>query len=423
MPVYKAPVDDTLFLLNDVFNIERYNNLPGFADAPPDMLEAILGLGADDIDLVKNAIDKKLLPIDLVLFAKESVTNAAIDAAYGVARAYRSDEVGTARKMLAARPDLDRRYVNRVRLGGVKFWLDGSIPTGWMSQPYASPPPGAPADYRAYGQIDDKTLAEAFDRFWTSPMQINMHMMGDAAAEQALRAIEAAIRKHGRSDHRPVFVHATYMRLDQIERMRAVGGVPSYLCMALVGGGDTALKLWGADRANHAMAASTAFKKGVRFTLSHDAPVTPQPTILALVDAAVNRTTVNGTVVGAQERLTPYQGLLAVTNHAAWQIKEERAKGSLEPGKLADLVILDRNPLKVDPKAIKTIRVVETIKEGRTVFDARRSAQKLGALGERLMALSGHATHQFSFGPCPGCRSVASGGARAAAATSRFECT
>jgi predicted amidohydrolase YtcJ len=73
-------------------------------------------------------------------------------------------------------------------------------------------------------------------------------------------------------------------------------------------------------------------------------------------------------VVGPDERIPPYDALRAVTSTAAYQLKEEKTKGTLENGKLADLVILDRNPLEVEPTAIKDIVVVETIKEGRTVY-------------------------------------------------------
>jgi predicted amidohydrolase YtcJ len=370
-------------------------------------MECGLGLGPDDISIVKNAIDKNLLPIDLVVFAKESSTSDIINAAYGVERDYDSEGVGNAEKILEVRPDLNKRYVNRVRLGGIKFWLDGSIPTAWMTKPYSTPPAGQPVDYVAYRQIPDQILLDFFDKYWKSPMQINMHTNGDAAAEQALLAIEAAIKKHGRSDHRPVFVHASYMRADQIERMKAVGGIPSYLSAALPGAGDTVLKLWGPDRASHAMAANTMIEKGMRFTLSHDAPITPRPVILPLLDAAVNRTSASGVVIGPKERINPYQALLAVTNYAAYQIKEEGAKGTLEVGKLADFVILDKNPLKVDPTAIKNIGVVETIKEGKTIYRADGKVGHIEGITRTLFALSDHAAQNISFGPCPGCQMIA----------------
>jgi predicted amidohydrolase YtcJ len=116
------------------------------------------------------------------------------------------------------------------------------------------------------------------------------------------------------------------------------------------------------------MAARTFLRAGLPFTFSHDAPVSPTPSILALVDAGVNRLSGTGKVVGPDERVTPYDALRAVTATAAYQLKEEKTKGTLEAGKLADLVILDKNPLKVEPTTIKDILVVETIKEGKTVF-------------------------------------------------------
>ena len=366
-----------------------------------------IGLGSDDIALVRNAIDKRLLSVDLYICAKDSNVEAMAGAAQKVADDYarvqpsagaafeRQEAIlsdaaarpgNTSARLLQLRPDLDKRYVNRVRLGGIKFWLDGSLPTAWMSQPYASPPPGAKPGYRAYQQIPDAVLEAAFDRYWTSNVQINMHMNGDAAAEQALVAIEKAIAKHGMADHRPVFIHATYLRPDQIKRLKAVGAVPSFLTTGLIPGGDAVLKLWGPERAAGSMAAVTMLNAGIPFTLSHDAPVSPQPWVLALVDAAVNRRSASGVVIGPDQRVSAYQGLRAVTANAAWQIKEEKTKGTLEVGKLADLVILERNPLTVDPATIKDIAVLETITEGRTIYrrdDQRRAAVPGGLEDER----------------------------------------
>jgi len=331
-------------------------------------MEAGLGLGSDDIEVVLNAIDRKLLPIDLYVAAKDSAVDDTLAAAYGVANAYNPKADGTLEKLRAARTDLDRRYVNRVRLGGIKFWLDGSLDTAWFTQPYSTNPPGKTGSYSGFRQIPDEVVDAAFDRFWTTEMQIHMHMNGDAAADQALAAIDKAVKKHGMRDARPVFVHASWLRPDQIEKMKACGAIPSFLPSGIVPGGDGVLRLWGAKRAAGAMAARTFLRAGLPFTFSHDAPVSPQPWILSLVDAGTNRTSGSGQVIGPDERISPYDGLRAVTAMAAYQLKEEKTKGTLEPGKLADLVILERNPLKVEPTTIKDIAVVETIKEGRTVY-------------------------------------------------------
>ncbi len=331
-------------------------------------MEAGLGLGSDDIQLVLNAIDKSLLPIDLYIAAKDSTVDNTLTAAYGVATAYNPKPDGTLEKLRAARADLDRRYVNRVRLGGIKFWLDGSLDTAWFTQPYTTNPPGKTGAYAGFRQIPDAVIDAAFDRFWATDMQIHMHMNGDAAADQALAAIDKAVKKHGMRDARPVFVHASWLRPDQIEKMKACGAIPSFLPSGIVPGGDSVVKLWGSERAAGAMAARTFLRAGLPFTFSHDAPVSPQPWILALVDAGTNRQSGSGQVIGPDERISPYDGLRAVTALAAYQLKEEKTKGTLEPGKLADLVILERNPLKVEPTTIKDIVVAETIKEGKTVY-------------------------------------------------------
>jgi predicted amidohydrolase YtcJ len=331
-------------------------------------MEAGLGLGNDDIGIVLNAIDKQLLPIDLYVAAKDSALDDTLAAAYTVASQYNPQAGGIVEKLRAARPDLNQRYVNRVRLGGVKFWLDGSLDTAWFTQPYTQNPPGKSGAFSGYRQIPDEALDAIFEKYWPTQLQIHMHMNGDAAADQALAAIAKAVKKHGMHDHRPVFVHATWLRPDQIEKMKACGAIPSFLTAGIIPGGDAVVKLWGPERSAGAMASRSFLRAGLPFTYSHDAPVSPVPSILALVDAGVNRLSGSGKVVGSDERVGPYDALRAVTVTAAYQLKEEKTKGTLEPGKLADLVILDKNPLKVEPTTIKDITVVETIKEGRSVY-------------------------------------------------------
>jgi len=114
----------------------------------------------------------------------------------------------------------------------------------------------------------------------------------------------------------------------------------------------------------------TAWKEGFSVTMHHDSPVHPVNQI-DLIWIASNRTSRSGKVYGTEERLSVYQALQASTINAAWQFFEEDRKGSLEEGKLADLVILDGNPLKIDKEEINQIKVLETIKEGRTIWSER----------------------------------------------------
>lgn len=116
-----------------------------------------------------------------------------------------------------------------------------------------------------------------------------------------------------------------------------------------------------------------AIDKGLRPTNHTDFVVAPLDQMFMLW-SAVNRISRAGVEIGLDQRVTPLEGLKAMTINVAHQYGEQASKGSLEPGKLADLVILDQNPLKVDPMAIKDIKIVETIKEGKTIY--RRQAQR-----------------------------------------------
>jgi predicted amidohydrolase YtcJ len=150
--------------------------------------------------------------------------------------------------------------------------------------------------------------------------------------------------------------------------------VPSFTFAGLEALGDAVAPLYGKERQAWAMPANSMEKAGIRWTSHTDWPAGGSPSEIAGMNAAVNRRTVNGNVIVAEERVSPYQALKAITINAAYQLKEENAKGSFKVGKLADLVILDKNPLKVDPATIKQVRVMQTIKEGRSVFTRQKDA-------------------------------------------------
>ena len=146
--------------------------------------------------------------------------------------------------------------------------------------------------------------------------------------------------------------------------------VPSFFSLHTYYWGDRHRDIFmGPERAARmSPAARRPGARGVRFTIHCDAPVVPMEP-LRLVWAAVNRRSTSGASIGEAERIAPMQALRAVTIDAAWQHFEEDEKGSLQPGKLADLVILSRSPLE-DPERIDSIQVLETIVGGRTKFRA-----------------------------------------------------
>jgi hypothetical protein len=131
--------------------------------------------------------------------------------------------------------------------------------------------------------------------------------------------------------------------------------------------GDWYDQIIGPELAQQISPIKTALNKGLMVTSHTDAPVA-LPNLMQVMWATVNRTSRSGKVMGADERLTPLEALKAITIWGAYQHFEESTKGSIEVGKLADLVVLDKNPLTVDPMTINKIQVMETIKDGKTVY-------------------------------------------------------
>ncbi|MDD3132758.1 MAG: amidohydrolase family protein, partial [Bacteroidales bacterium] len=123
----------------------------------------------------------------------------------------------------------------------------------------------------------------------------------------------------------------------------------------------------GKERAYRISPAVSALNRGMIFTEHHDAPVATASSIMIL-HTAVNRTSRSGDIIGPDQRISPYIALKTLTEWSAYQYFEEDTKGTLEAGKLADLVILDKNPLKIPPEEIINIQVMETIKQGNTIF-------------------------------------------------------
>ena len=334
-----------------------------------------LGLSGDDIPIAQTIVDEQLLPIDLVMFAKASSAERIITAAYQIQKGRNAPNTDTGSAMLAARPDLDKRYINRVRLAGIKFWLDGSVDTMFMSRPFTTNPPGVTTpDYRGLRVDPQEQLVEFLDKYWKSNRQIAAHAIGDEANEQFLLALEDVIRRQGMSDGRPIFQHAQFLRPDQIARIKAVNGTPSFTAGGLFPMGDYITSLV-PDRIDWVGAAGSVQRQGVNWTVNTDWPAGVSPSLLYAAWNVVNRVTRSGKPFAPQERVSAYDAMRSLTINGAYQYKEEKTKGTLEVGKLADLVVLDRNPVKVDPMAIKDIQVVQTLKEGVLVYNRKPDAR------------------------------------------------
>lgn len=262
-------------------------------------------------------------------------------------------------------------YRNHLRVSAMKITLDGSPQgkTAWLTQPYLHGPEGAAADYSGVAIYDDAALEAIIGNVLSNGMTFHAHTNGDAAIDQLIRVVRVLKQKGVyRNDARPISIHDQTIRPDQLDEFAALGIEPSYLVTHVFAWGDWhRTETLGEDRAARISPAGTTAAKGIPFTLHHDAPVTP-PDVLALVWTAVNRKTRSDFELGPAEKITPLAAFRAVTIEAARQYREGQVKGSLEVGKLADLVILSADPLAIDPMKIREVQVMETIKDGKTVY-------------------------------------------------------
>ena len=267
----------------------------------------------------------------------------------------------------------DRSYKNGFRLGGVKLTLDGSPQgkTAWLSKHYHIAPPGENPNYKGFPIMSDSLansyVADAFKNKW----QILCHTNGDEAIEQYLNAIKKAQENYNYDDHRTVIIHGQTIRKDQIEKAAAMNVDASLFPMHTFYWGDWHVSsVLGHPRADYISPCVDALAAGLNITSHHDAPVT-FPNSMRVLDATVNRITRSGVILGPEQRLSPYQGLKTLTAWASHQYFEEGTKGTLTVGKNADFVILDKNPLKIDPLNIHDIKILESIYRGNNVYRAK----------------------------------------------------
>jgi hypothetical protein len=201
--------------------------------------------------------------------------------------------------------------------------------------------------------------------------QVLAHADGDAAADQYLDAWERVLERRRGEARRPVLLGAQTVREDQLDRMRELHMVPSFASAQIHYWGDwyrdTAL---GPARAARLDPAQSALARGLLFTLQTDAPMLPADPLLLLA-SAVNRTTRTGKVLGPAQRIPVFDGLRGLTSSGAHQFFDGERKGELAVGRVADLVLLDRNPLSVRPGDLATARPLATYRKGAAIYQAR----------------------------------------------------
>lgn len=254
-----------------------------------------------------------------------------------------------------------------IKTGGIKIFLDGSPQgrTAWMREPYKDD-----ENYCAYGTMKDEDVVAAFECAGRENAQLICHCNGDAAAEQFLRCLEIAEEKYPNlKELRPVIIHGQLMGEDQVKKAAELGAIVSFFVAHVYHWGDTHIKNFGIERADRISPAKDAIKYGVNYTFHQDAPVI-EPNMMETVWCAVNRITKNGVHFSDNQKISTLDALKAITINGAYQYFQEDIKGSIEAGKAADFVILDRDPLKADPNDLKDIRILKTIKNGKCIFDS-----------------------------------------------------
>ena len=264
-------------------------------------------------------------------------------------------------------------YVNRFRIGGVKLTFDGSPQgkTAWFTKPYLVTPSGQDASYSGYPAFTDAEALKWYLMAYENNWQMLTHTNGDAAIDQLIKIANQTAKAFPGKDRRTVMIHGQFLREDQIAAIDDLGIFPSLYPMHTFYWGDWHRdSVAGPERAENISPTGWLIDRGVKFSIHSDAPVT-FPNSMRILDSAVNRTTRSGAVLGKAQRLRPMDALKAMTIWPAYQHFEESSKGSLEVGKLADMVVLDENPLTVDPVKISAIKVVQTIKEGVSVYIAQ----------------------------------------------------
>jgi predicted amidohydrolase YtcJ len=254
---------------------------------------------------------------------------------------------------------------DRLRIGPLKIMIDGSSsgPTAATRAPYASNPNDSGIMSMSQEQIDDVVL-----RAQKAGWQMTCHAVGDRAIDAMLNAYEKAQKMYPRENARHRIEHCAMMTDGLLERVRALGVVPVPQPVFLYEFGDGYVVNYGPDRASRMFPCASFLNAGVPIAGSSDCPITFSDPLLN-IHLAVNRETQTGQLIGGDERITVSEALRAFTMGGAYASFEEDKKGSVEVGKLADLVVLSEDLYAVPPEKIREVRAELTMIGGDIVYE------------------------------------------------------
>ncbi len=252
-----------------------------------------------------------------------------------------------------------------VRVGAEKMLCDGSISerTARVSQAYI----GRPNDFGILVHTEDE-LYEQARKAHAAGWQLATHANGDVAIDTTLRVYERLQREIPRHDARYRLEHCTIVNDALIQRIKSLGAIPTPFSTYVYYHGEK-MKEYGAERLDHMFALRSFLDEGIRPTQASDYPPGPFEPMMAL-QSEVTRTDSKGNLWGPKQRISVEEAIRVGTIHGAYASYEERAKGSIEPGKLADLVVMGRDPFKEDTSQLIHIPVERTMVGGNWVWES-----------------------------------------------------
>jgi len=254
-----------------------------------------------------------------------------------------------------------------VRIGGMKLGVDGGFEGGWMRQPYEEPW-GEHGTFRGVNTMRQAAFTDVVRELNRLGWRVATHAVGDAAIDEVLAGYEAANADRSIVGKRWTVEHGFIPQSDQFPRMKALGLVISaqdHLYLA----GPSLVKYWGATRAGWTTPVREYLQRGFVVAGGTDSPVVPYPPLWVLYHF-ITRDTISGGVLGADQKISRADALRIATINNAYLTFEERLKGSIEAGKLADLVVLPEDILTCPAKDIERMRVTMTMVGGRVVYQA-----------------------------------------------------
>ena len=259
-------------------------------------------------------------------------------------------------------------YNNHFKIQACKITLDGSPQgkTALVSKPYLTGGPTGEKDWYGNASINQAQLDAITQKMFDNNIPLHIHTNGDGAIDMMIKTVENA-GITAKDDRRTVIVHSQFQRPDHLPKYVELGLVPSYFTLHTYFWGDVHVKNIGKEAADFISPMKAAKEAGLITSNHSDFNVTPLNPFF-IMWSAMARESRSGQIIGADQRVDAYTALQALTTGPAYEFFEENRKGAIKVGMLADFVIVEKNPLKQSVKDIRNNDVLETIKEGKTIY-------------------------------------------------------